>query len=689
MVSKKKVASSFLVLITLMLQIITAFPFKQDELWEYSMISDFNRSFNLYDDFNATTGYKERQSLYLNISRFSESMYAQAVRVYLKKEVNEESIEKELTDIYEYQDCMDFDMNMLLRMLYLNLETDILSKDIKDKVCDALGKAKYWYTEPSYTTAIFYTENHQILYSTSELLVGQLFPNDTFTNSDMTGQEHVEHAIPLLNRWLDWRGQLGFTEWHSNVYFVETMSALVNLVDFAPDEEIAYKAAMILDLMAFGFASNFYKNRYATSMGRCYDNSRVGISRDSISEAAWLMLGIGIHNTGDSSDMAAISLATSKNYAPPPLLEEIAQNASESFEHKERNSIYLEEGPDYGIEYEGEDLMYWWSMAAPLAPQTIEGSIDLIEEYDIDPWTITGPQQLLDFIKVSAYLHGLSISEYSKTAKLLTRGSAYETANIYTYRTPHYQLSGAQDHMKGMDGFQEHIWQASLDDAAYVFTNSPGGLTKDFDQLFMGGWKPRATFYKNIGVIQYDRETMPLEFEFALWILNTFTENKLITHAYFPQTAFDEVKSKDGWTFGEKDGGYIALYSYEPTYWVSDYELRANGIKNVWIVELGSEHEQKSFDEFVSEILDSKLKITPESIGYEVFYDSPSRGEITVNWDDTFCVDDKEIDLGDYPRYDNKYCFQEFGTTQTIIQFENQRLELNFDNSNRSYQILP
>ena len=682
----KSVRLFFTSLILLVAHIPIASPIELAEQWDYSMISEFDHGIDLFEKFNATSGFRFRQSIYLNNSRFSEGLYAQASRVYAGDDINEETIEESLDSIYNYEDSMDFRINGLLRMLYLNLDTDILSIKIKNKVCDALGKGKYWYTEPSDDTAIFFTENHQILFHTSELLVGQLFPNDTFTNSGMTGNQHVENALPLIERWLDWRGQLGFTEWNSNTYLTEDIAALVNLVDFASDADIVYKAAMILDLIAFGFANNYYKNRYATSMGRCYDNTRVITSRDSISEAAWIMLGLGKHNPCDNSNMAAVALATSENYAPPPILEEIAENASLYFEHKERNSIYLEEGPDYGIKYKGDDLMYWWSMAGPLAPQTIEGSFNLIEKYDIDPWTICGPQFLIDFLKISSFFHGMTLSEYSETLKLLSRGACYETANVYTYRTPNYQLSGAQDHMKGMNGFQEHIWQASLDDSAYVFTNSPGGLSKDFKQFFMGGWKPRATFYKNIGVIQYDRESLPLEGEFIIFLLNAFTNNKPLNHAYFPKLAFDDVKSQNGWTFGAKDDGYIALYSYEPTRWASDYELRVKGFKNVWIVELGSSDEYDSFDDFVSEILDADVNIIPEALGYDVYYNSPSQGKITVSWNAPFYVDKKKIDLGDYPRFDNNYCYQKFGTKITDIRFESKRLELNFNNCTRYYK---
>jgi len=664
------------------------------EDWNPSMITGLNRSIDLFDIFNATVGFKQRQDIYLNNSKLSNGLDAQSVRVYLGLPVNEETIENSLDVIINFKDGMDFRLNSLLRLIYLDLNASVLSSTIKNKVIDAFGNAKYWHTEPNEDDAIFWTENHQILFHTAELLAGQLFPNDSFINSGMTGKEHVVHATPLINRWFDWRAKFGFTEWHSNTYFALDIAALVNLVDFANNTEIVYKAAMMLDIIAFDFANNYYKGKYATTHGRAYDRTKVGesetntASEDGTSESAWLMLDLGLHDPGDDSDRAAVALATSNHYAPPPILEDIANNATNYNEHRERNSIYLTEGPKYNVSYTEDDLMYWWSMSAPLASQIIDVSYAQVEKYDLKTDLIYGPQILSDFLKISSILHGLTLNEYSEALKLITEGVCLQASNTYTYRTPYYQLSGAQDHQKGTDGMQEHIWQATLDENAFVYTSSPGGLTKDFNQEFVGGWKPRATLYKNVGIVQYDRETMPLEAEILIYLLNLLSGSKFYTHAYFPRWAFDEVQYHDNWIFGAEDDGYIALYSYMPTQWVSNYELRVNGFKNLWIVEMGSVDEYASFNQFVSTIRQSNIEVTPQALGYNVHYTSPSLGVVSVAWDGIMQVDGNNIDLGPYPRFDNDYCYQDFGTKITLIEFGNQSLELNFNNYSRVYQNL-
>ncbi|MFX1499814.1 MAG: hypothetical protein ACFFDH_02485 [Promethearchaeota archaeon] len=655
------------------------------------MRTNFYRSFDLFETFNATKGYRERQSIYLNDSVNSDHVYAQVSRVYLGMNISEASIELSLYNLYNLKDCLDFTLNSLVRLVYLDIKRGVLSSSIRDKVCDAFGKTQYWFTEGTTSDQIFFTENHQILYHTAELLIGKLFPNNSFTNSGMNGTEHVNHALPLIKRWLDWRAQFGFAEWHSDTYFVEDIAALVNLVDFSEDPEIIYKAAMILDTIAFDFANNYYKLRYATTHGRIYDDDKLGTSqrspasRDSTLESAWIMLGIGEHNPNYNSNLAAIAIATSDYYTPPPILEDIAKNATKYNEHKERNSIDMNDGQLFNINYNEEDIMFWLGMSAVYAPQTIKEIFKLVDEYNINSDTIYGPKILADIIKVASFLRGISLDQYSDKMKLFTQGVCLETSNTYTYRTPYYQLSGAQDHKKGMNSYQEHIWQATLDENAFIYTNSPGGLTKNFEQNYVGGLNPRATLFKNVGIIQYDRETLPLEGELALYFYNLFSGNKFYQHAYFPRWAFDKVQQNGNWIFGAKGDGYVALYSYQDTDWVSNYELRVDSFKNMWIVELGSVEEYGSFAQFVAEISQSQIQVTPQVLGYNVHYTSPSLGAINVGWNNPMYVNGSEVDLGPYPRFDNKYCYQEFGTKNTIIEFGNQSLELNFDEVSRTY----
>ncbi len=632
--------------------------------------------------------FVQRQEIFRNDANTGHSSGAQIVRTYLNQTVDEVALVENLADILALRDTMDFDLNYMLRILYLDQVSHALSNDTKQTIKEAIVGCKFWYTEPGDDTAIFWTENHQILFHAAELLAGQLYPTDLFTISGMTGGEHFDHALPLIDRWIGWKGRLGFTEWHSNVYLNLDVGALVNLVDFANDtaeavSSIRTKSAMVLDLIGFDLACNYFKGIYATAHGRTYDDNVRGVSAGSpaeedTAEMAWIFLGLGYHRPGTGKNIGGAALGTTEKYHPPAVIEAIAKNATAGLEHRSRDGITIDEGADYGIGYTEEELPFWWEMAGPVAPPTVDLTFATMAKYGIKPEIVCGTG-IPEILQIGSALRGLTLREYSELLGLITRGTVLGTVNTYTYRTSRYQLSGVQDRMKGYAGFQEHYWQASLDDDAYVFTCAPGGLGF---RPFTGGWKPRTTFYKNVGVIQYDRPLMPVEGELASFLIdggiNMIYGERPYNHAYFPRWAFDTVVSVGKWTFGARNGSYVALYSEQPTYWASNYDLTALGRKNVWIVELGSVDEQGSFQHFINLISSAGVRADRLGLGYDISYQSPSRGSVHVAWDGEMRINGIGVDLGDYPRFNNTYCYQPFNTTMTFIHFGAQNLTLDF-----------
>lgn len=674
-----------------------------------------------YNDFNPLRSsdiephpnYEIRKEIYRNNAASSNSFGALSAKIYNNISLspsNEDRIRRELyNEINPRDDTAEFELNNILRIMWLDVNKSLLDPGLKDEIKNAVLGFRYWHTEPDLKNdnMIFWTENHQIAFHTAELLAGLLYPNETFTNSNMTGMDHVNHAVPMILDWLGWKAQIGFTEWHSITYYAIDVFSLANLIDYSNNTEIITKACMVLDLLVFDMACHFYKGDFATTHGRAYSRNRVAFDPPNpawsygIETVAWLLLGISDTPTSDWGDFGCVSISQSEIYVPPPILEDIANNASSYIEHKDRMCINIEDGPKYGYDYSQENLMFWWHMAGQVDSHTIDAGLAEIDDYDVSVEALIGLELVLEVLKVGAFIHGTDISGFCELVKGVTQGVALEEVNTYTYRTPYYQLSGAQDHAKGLASLQEHIWQASIDRDAIVYTNWPGGISFKGGE-FIGGWKPRATFYKNVGVIQHDRESMSLDAEMIFFAMDKVWEYFYefedreqyyyhiypYIHAYFPQWAFDQVVKEGNWIFGKgkEGGGYIAFYSHEKSYFVNQYDYRTrNSRKNIYIVEMGSAVDDGSFDSFISRIVNAPLQVVPEAMGYQVRYESPSQGLVTVDWNDPMIVDGAAVDLGSYKRFDNIYCQQEFNTTTTIIQFENQTLTLDFDAVNRSY----
>jgi hypothetical protein len=627
-----------------------------------------------------------RKAYYLNHASTYSDKNSQIIKTYLGLDVNPGKIVDRLSRIYN-SGAGDFIMNYVLRIYYLDKFSNVLDNETRLAIINALFEAKFWFTENNSKPGdIYWTENHQINYHTAELLAGQLLKEEIFPLSNMTGQDHINHALPLIERWIMWKAQYGFSEWHSNTYMGLNMIALLNLADFAENSTISAKAKMLLDLICFEFACNWYEDRYATAHARCYERTKIALnaSNPSIEEeigmGVWYLLGLGRFNAAQEIDLLA-SFAVTSTYQPNPILEKIAHASKNNIEHKDSNGFFISDGGKLGIPYDEEHLMFWWGTAATVNPWTINTSLEVIEKYQLDPGLVCG-DGIPEVLSTGAKLRGLSISEYASLLQEITRGVCMERANVYTYRTSYYQLSGAQDYQKGLNGIQEHVWQASLTNNALVFTNAPGGVGFK-GGFFMGGWKPRATFYRNVGIIQYDHNHTVFEGSIATAMmdigLNLIGGNRPYNHAYFPRWAFDEVVSSSGWTFGCVNGSYVALYSSNPTYWVSNYELRAWGEKNCWIIELGSQEDYASFNDFQTRILANPLRIKSDSIGYTIKYDSSSVGPIAVQWEGEMLVNNSPVDIGPYNRWDNPYSVTPYGSLQTEISYQNETVLIDFD----------
>lgn len=105
----------------------------------------------------------------------------------------------------------------------------------------------------------------------------------------------------------------------------------------------------------------------------------------------------------------------------------------------------------------------------------------------------------------------------------------------------------------GVYGYQQHMWSAALDNEAEVFTNHPGG-TCDSSQMRPGYWFGNGVMpairQENgvLGVVYVIPKEHPIHF----------------THAFWPGVKFEKTVAEDHWLFGEKDGGYLALWCSEP-----------------------------------------------------------------------------------------------------------------------------
>lgn len=608
------------------------------------------------------------------------------------------SVQRSLDKIDSRQDTADFDMSGILRLLYQFGDSGLLDGAFQQAAEAAVKGFKYWPDELAdletaageggaaaaahpIDSMCTWTENHFILFSSNAYLAGQLYPDAYFPAGDHTGQEKMDLYRPRILRWLELRYRTGFSEWLSNVYYEEDLPAVLNLVDFSDDEEIVRKATMVADLILADIALNHFQGTFGSTHGRSYERHKKNGADDSTRGVMKLAYGMNRLSFGS---MAAVSLALSPRYRVPGVLFEMAADQERAeILNRQRIGIRLEEADRWGLDPTRlEDGMTFLTLEAYTHPRTIELFLRMLDAYHWWENSFFEPfQPYEDLLRLVGAL-GLLPELATLFEADITRNLRTE-ANLYTYRTPDYMLSTAQDYRAGYGGDQHHIWQATLGPEAVCFTTHPAKWERDGEpggaspNYWTGsGSLPRVAQVENVAVILYDINTDP-----GLYL----THELIFTHAWLPREKFDEVVERDGWIFARKGDGYLALWSREPCTWQDEgpdagAELVADGETNVWICELGRKAVEGSFDAFVESI--AGAEVTTD--GLNVRYRSPSQGLLELGWTGDVLQDGQPVDLAGYPRYGNPYGDAPFPGERVRFDHNGQWLELDWQAQTRN-----
>ncbi len=622
------------------------------------------------------------------------------------------------------KDCSDFVLHGILRMLYQfdgSRETGVEnrfpltvnhfpSQELLECAKVTTLGFKYFPDEPGIDSLCTWTENHYILFTSAAYVAGHLYPDEVFTNSGETGRQKVELNRKRILRWLDLRFRTGFSEWLSHVYYDEDLTALLSLYDFAQDDEIRRKAEMVIDLLLFDMALNSFKGVFGSTHGRAYENTKKWASNEGTTDTMKLLFGMGVYSAFDNMSAPAFALSS---YRVPKVIEEIATQppsvsphfrrkcgecpeGTRGVENHQRMGIKLDEMEKWGLHSDNfEDGMLYLALEAYLHPRTIANTLKM---FDTCNWWENS--FLSDFKPYRGLLYTLNaVHGLPLLARALERDvcrNTREEVNIYTYRTPDYMLSTAQNYRKGYGGDQQHIWQATLGPDAVCFTTHPAKIEGVTPNYWAGsGLLPRAAQYKNLAIIIYNIKKI-----LALYVPIRY----FFTHAWLPKDKLDEVVERDGLIFARKDDGYLALCSQNAYFWNTesevsrlrgaksgyftlrkdpedmDREIITPGAQNIWLCQLGRKADDGSFEGFIDAICSAELTFS----GLNVEYRSPGIGLVRFGWEGPFSVDNVEIPLHDYPRYDNPYVQAEFDPNEIKVSVGEHELYLNWETGERT-----
>ena len=308
----------------------------------YEMGYRITRSYTLYTANNdySTQPYgtyaERREEGLLDAAKRGLNIFSEIAKMELGywADVKIQEVMSTIEGINKRGDCSDFYLCGLLGMLYRYRDLPQFPAQLRQPLEDCILNFKYWEDEPGSDAMCYTTENHSILFHTCEVLAGQLYPDQIFSNSGQTGRWHIQKGERLALGWLHNRAATGFKEWDSNTYFEEDTLALSTLASLAENPQVFNLAAVVLDKMYFTLALNSFKGVFGSTHGRTYTPYLKSGYREGTTGIARLLWGMGIFN---DRILGMVALACS-SYELPPILAKIAADLPDELWSREQHT---------------------------------------------------------------------------------------------------------------------------------------------------------------------------------------------------------------------------------------------------------------------------------------------------------------------------------------------------------------
>ncbi len=639
-----------------------------------------------------------------------------------------ENLEGAIERIDIREDCADFTACGLIRFYIENEHR--LADENKAEIKKCLTGFKYWMDQYDgrADSMCHWSENHQILFATTEYLAGCEWPDATFADGK-SGEEHVSMAKERIEAWMSQRYYYGFNEYYSNNYYPEDIAPMANFIQFARAEDsgMVSHMTMIMDIIWIDIATQSYKytdesgkTQYAfvSASGRMYmDNKSSDDTGNRLRPYIDLVLGNGEDYKTNSNRffvcfrrMYEARVNGEPLYELPEVIKEIFNDSASKQIVKSSNGITITELKEDGfIGQDVDQIMMQMGMEAFSNKEVIDNSITYLRRNKLFKNEFLNDFKLVNIwpLTLTKTLGGLSgLLDPS------TNGKAIQRANVYTYQTPYYSMSTAQEHFAGDYADQHQINVSTLASDLSVYTAQPK-RNSTRGQYWEGyGRLPYSVQDENVNISIY---TIPDK--------KGMLEPHIVeyTHAYFPVGLFDEVNTDhldQGYIFGCKGNTYIMLHALAdgegklvfkndmPGVSAEQIESDLDKIKDsvrklieasedqrydlifeggdthAWITELGCVADNGSFESFIADMLDNEYSFDGATVTY-----TTGNKSFDVKYDEHFKINGETVDTN-YERYENDYVVNgvvERKAEEIELSFNGKTLLLNYKEGIREY----
>lgn len=273
----------------------------------------------------------------------------------------------------------------------------------------------------------------------------------------------------------------------------------------------------------------------------------------------------------------------------------------------------------------------------------------------------------------------------------------------YTFMTQDYCLGSLQGGI--LQPIQQHTWDitwVSQKPRNTLFTIHPyySGIelamffpeeTKLMVQAVVGSNKPSYnTEDKWVGSSPYEQTFQHKNAIIVLYNIKPRTDYEHID-GFFSKDLDERLVDTSGWIFCRADNVYIAYFPLKPYAWIEEkdnFRLRSHELKNGCVVEVSSEREVGSFDEFKQKIRAAKVDHKNFDRDLTVRYTTANGDRMAFTYRSERLLNGKPFDFKSYKLFNGRYLQAEVGSERLemrykdwyrVLDFKSRKVETNVE----------
>lgn len=464
--------------------------------------------------------FEDRRQQYIDSALTNFDADAIVIQAYEGLTVDQPSLDA-IYNVMTTRSTIDFAIVQLVRVMMLS------NGAYDSQIIPQLNLVPYWINNYD-TIRSRWSENHLSMWMGSDWLIHEY----TGRPIDPTLEQRLKHYLQLK---IDY----GYYEYFSSTYAPYALSGLLNLADFAQDQEvrnlaIAASKRLLRDLLLptnelgvfFPSAGRNYPSKYESAYG------------ENHSSLIWLLTGRG-PAPSKATHAGAFLATTSVDYT------DVANTWVAELDTVVSLGHTLQEG--FVINQSLTDIdrtVFQWSSGAYFHPEVILETVTLLK--DSNMWNH------VDFELISD-LQGFPLETYPGLAEGLSgvsKSSVNCGVDVAIFKNGPVTLCSTQDLWKGKVGYQQWpICASSGTSAIYTGSGPVEADWQDRPSTNANEHLPYVEQSHNVALVMYRPEPL----------LPVVPFNNKDVALHWKDADFDEIVEDGNWIIGREDNGYVAV----------------------------------------------------------------------------------------------------------------------------------